>query len=78
MRPTLLNCRDPSQKTPEFITPEVDYKGNSIIFQKTTINNQHNIPNIKRKFKKIKEYKSISFLSCEERFKNERYSKGSG
>ena len=63
MRPTLLNCRDPSQKTAEFITPEVDYKGNSIIFKKIIIDDQNYSPNIKRKFKKIKEHKSISFLS---------------
>jgi len=63
MRPTLLNCRDPSQKTPEFITPEVDYKGNSIIFKKAIIDDQDYTPNIKRKFKKIKEHKSISILS---------------
>jgi hypothetical protein len=63
MRPTLLNCRDPSQRTPDFITPEVDYKGNSITFKETIIYDQDNTPNIKRKFKKIKEHKSISFLS---------------
>jgi len=65
MRPTLLNCRDQSQWTPDFITTEVDYKGNTIIFKKTIIYDKDKSPNIKLKFEKIKERKSISFLSQE-------------